>query len=126
LLNITAPFAAVLVEMLTAAGWSPDRIVLLEVLDPLADTPKTRQPDMRWQEEVVQFGKSGSDSFLAALAECTAVINVPFLKTHQLATMTSCLKNLSHGLVRHPARFHANGCDPRSGRSWPRRPSAPN
>ncbi len=115
LLNITAPFAAVLVEMLTAAGWSPDRIVLLEVLDPLADTPKTRQPDMRWQEEVVQFGKSGSDSFLAALAECTAVINVPFLKTHQLATMTSCLKNLSHGLVRHPARFHANGCDPAIG-----------
>jgi hypothetical protein len=29
--------------------------------------------------------------------------------------MTGCLKNLSHGLIRHPSRFHDRGCDPAIG-----------
>ena len=68
--------------------------------------------DLRWQGTEVEFGASGKDSFSAALDQATATINVPFLKTHHLAPMTCCLKNLSHGLIRHPARFHENGCDP--------------
>ena len=49
---------------------------------------------------------------MAVVDEVTAIINVPFLKTHNIAGMSGCLKNLSHAFVRHPARFHANGCDP--------------
>jgi uncharacterized protein (DUF362 family) len=46
------------------------------------------------------------------LFDADAIINVPFLKTHQIAGMSGCLKNLSHALIRHPAQFHANGCSP--------------
>ena len=40
------------------------------------------------------------------------MINVPFIKTHNIAGMTCGLKNLSHALVKHPAHYHANGCSP--------------
>ncbi len=114
-LGTAPPVAAELVESLVSAGWNPQRLVLLEAGDDLPPLPRTREPDLRWQGVRVQFGRSGSDSFLAALEEATAIINVPFLKTHHLAVMTACLKNLSHGLIRHPARFHGNGCDPAIG-----------
>jgi len=104
--------AATLVDSLVAAGWAPEKITVLEVDRTAAELRVTKPPDMRWQGGIVDFGDSGKDSFIAALEEATAIINVPFLKTHNLATMTCCLKNLSHGLIRHPARFHAGGCDP--------------
>lgn len=112
-IGTTPPLARELVLSLQAAGWSPEKIVVLEVGgDDLRLVRQTRSPDLRWQGEEVHFGDSGRDSFVAALDQATAIINVPFLKTHHLATMTGCLKNLSHGLIRHPARFHGNGCDP--------------
>ncbi len=107
--------AAELVESLVSAGWNPQQLMLLEAGDDLPALPRTRQPDLRWQGARIQFGRSGSDCFLAALDEATAIINVPFLKTHHLAVMTACLKNLSHGLIRQPIRFHGNGCDPAIG-----------
>lgn len=112
-IGTTDAIAEVLVESLTSAGWAPEQILLLEAGNhPSELLRRTRRPDLRWQGTVVDFGASGRDSFIAALDQATAIINVPFLKTHHLATMTSCMKNLSHGLIRHPARFHADGCDP--------------
>lgn len=40
------------------------------------------------------------------LDQVTAIVNVPFLKTHNIAGFTCCLKNLLHALIKHPARFH--------------------
>lgn len=112
-LGTSPALAEVLVESLTASGFAPERLMLLEVPDWEGATQRrTRGADMRWQGSAVKFGSSGEDVFLAALDQATAIINVPFVKTHSLATMTGCLKNLSHGLIRHPARFHAGGCDP--------------
>lgn len=114
-INTSSAVALELVASLMRAGWNPERIMLLEAGDAAPRTHKTMRPDFRWQGEEVVFGRSGKDSFTAALDQATAIINVPFLKTHHLATMTGCLKNLSHGLIRHPARFHSNGCDPAIG-----------
>lgn len=112
-LGTTPPLARELVLSLQSAGWRPEQIMVLEVGgDDLRLVRQTRPADLRWQGEEVHFGVSGRDSFIAALDQATAVINIPFLKTHHLATMTGCLKNLSHGLIRHPSRFHAAGCDP--------------
>jgi hypothetical protein len=111
-LGTTGLVAPVLVRSLAAAGWGYEQIILLEVEDVLPEVKRTGRPDLRWQDAVVDFGASGRDSFLAALDQATALINVAFLKTHHLATISGCLKNLSHGLIRHPARFHAHGCDP--------------
>jgi hypothetical protein len=103
-----------LLRSLVSAGFDLGKISVLEAR-PIGLVQKTVSPDLRWQEKVVQFGQSGSDTFVAALDRATAIINVPFLKTHQMAVMTGCLKNLSHGLIRHPSRFHSNGCDPAIG-----------
>jgi hypothetical protein len=111
-IGTTPLLATVLVESLTAAGWAPERIAILEADTTIPELRQTVRADSRWQGKVVEFGVSGKDSFIAALDQATAVINVAFLKTHHLATMTCCLKNLSHGLIRHPASFHAHGCDP--------------
>jgi len=107
--------AAELVKLLVESGWKPEQLMLIEEIGGLSKARKTRAPDLRWQDRVVEFGDSGRDTFMAALDEATAIINVPFLKTHHLATMTCCLKNLSHGLIRHPSRFHGHGCDPAIG-----------
>lgn len=111
-IGTTPPMVSELLTSLTAAGWDPQKIILLEAPPDREWTPKTRAADLRWQGREIRFGSSGKDNFLAALDEATAIINVPFLKTHHLAVMTCCLKNLSHGLIRHPGRFHSDGCDP--------------
>ncbi len=113
-LGTTPPVIDEMLRSMVTAGFSLDQIMVLEAGD-LSLLRKTRKPDLRWQGKLVQFGSAGEDSFLAALDEATAIINVPFIKTHSMATMSGCLKNLSHGLIRHPARFHANGCDPAIG-----------
>lgn len=112
LLGTSSTMAEVLVASLTRAGFDPARIVLLEVEPEVRQATKTRPPDHRWQGKRVAFGAAGEDCFRADVDWATAIINVPFLKTHHRAVMTSCLKNLSHGLIRHPARFHADGCAP--------------
>lgn len=112
-LNTTPPMATLILESLMQAGWAPEQLIVLEARgDQMPVLHKTRDADLRWQGEEVNFGSCGSDSFIAALDQATAIINVPFLKTHHLATMTSCLKNLSHGLIRRPAKFHGGGCNP--------------
>jgi len=110
-LGTTEPFAAALMQSLADAEFDPARCVIFDVDARLIQQCGAKPPDDRFGGHEVDFG-CGRDSFVAALERVTALINVPFLKTHHLALMTGCLKNLSHGLIRRPARFHADGCDP--------------
>jgi uncharacterized protein (DUF362 family) len=43
--------------------------------------------------------------------QCTALINVPILKTHSTAGVTMALKN-HYGSFHNPNQAHENGCDP--------------
>jgi hypothetical protein len=99
------------VSSLGQADIAPEQIMLLEAPRHLSGELGTRPPPLDWSDKEHDFG-SGRDRFRAALEEATAIINVPFLKTHNLAGMTGCLKNLSHGLVKHPAWYHGGGCSP--------------
>ncbi len=110
-LGITEPMARQLVHSLGQAGFAPERIMLIEAPDTLVSRLKTRPRVFGWSGPEVSFG-SGRDRLVAWLEEVTAIINVPFLKTHNIAGMTGCLKNLSHAVVRSPGRYHANGCAP--------------
>jgi len=109
-IGTTPVFARVLVASLLAAGFRPDQLILLELPNGVVEQ-ETRRPPQGWTQHVYDFG-SGRDRLMAVVEEATAIINIPFLKTHNIAGMSGCLKNLSHALVRHPGRFHANGCDP--------------
>jgi len=111
LLGTTEPFAEALIESLVAAGISPDRIVCVEAPPSVRAKYGTTDPVSGFASTATDFG-SGSDELASVLDQVTAIVSVPFLKTHNIAGMTCALKNLSHGLVKHPARYHANGCSP--------------
>ena len=110
LINTNAAVAEVLVEQLKAAGYAPDTVTLVEVPDYLNAHLGTQVAPGGWGDRI---GVGDYEEPLAAyLLEADAVINVPFLKTHQVAGMSGCMKNLSHAVIRHPARHHGNGCSP--------------
>ena len=42
---------------------------------------------------------------------CTALINIPVLKDHDLAGVSGAMKN-NYGVIHNPNRYHDNNCDP--------------
>lgn len=103
-------FGRVLFKSLLDAGFRPEQLVVME-LPPRVLEQQTLAQVPGWTSRVFDFG-SGKDALAAVVDQVTAIINIPFLKTHNIAGMSGCLKNISHAFVRHPARFHRNGCDP--------------
>lgn len=109
-INTTDAMARALVDALAAGDYGPDRIALVEAPRHLQAQLKTRDVPRGWGE-AISVGQT-RDELANYVYEADAIINVPFLKTHRIAGMTCCLKNLSHALIRHPARYHDNGCSP--------------
>ena len=107
----TAALADVLIASLVDAGWPADQIVCIEAPPGVEARTGTRPARTGHDSKATDFG-SGSDQLASVLNEVTALIDIPYLKTHNIAGMSCALKNLSHGLVKHPARFHGNGCSP--------------
>lgn len=110
-LDSTDLMAAQLVASLADAGFPPDRIMLIEAPSGVSKDLGTRPEVHGWSGGEVPFD-GGSEELAAVLQEVTALINVPFLKTHNIAGATGCLKNLSHALIRRPGRYHDQACAP--------------
>lgn len=109
--NSTEAMAAQLVASLGDAGFPPARIMLIEAPAAVSASLATRPEVMGWSGGEVPFA-GGAEELAAVLQEITAIINVPFLKTHNIAGTTGCLKNLSHALIRRPGRYHDQACAP--------------
>lgn len=110
-LGTSETMATVLIESLMRAGFGTKQITLLEAASRADWAGELVSPTWGWSRRVYDFG-SGQEQLIAAAEQATAIINVPFLKAHRIAGMSGCLKNLSHGLIRRPARYHANQCCP--------------
>ncbi len=110
-IGTVAEVGTALIETLMDAGVKPERIVCIEAPDELAERFGTTPARGGYDRTEVDFG-SGKDQLAAVLDQVTAIVNVPFLKTHNIAGLTCSLKNLSHALVKHPARYHGHGCSP--------------
>ena len=64
-----------------------------------------------YEEEPKIFGSVGS-CFSRILTEyCTALINLPILKDHDLAGVTLGMKNF-YGVIHNPNKYHDNNCNP--------------
>lgn len=111
LIATTETLAEVLIESLVDAGFGPRQIVCLEAPPGVELRAGTTPARRGYASAPTDFG-SGADRYAAVLDQITALVTVPFLKTHNIAGMTCALKNLSHGLIKHPARYHGNGCSP--------------
>lgn len=110
-LGTTNAVADLLVGSLVRAGWPADQIVCIECPATVVSRWGTRPAVTGYGDIEVDFG-SGRDQLASVLSQVTAIVNVPFLKTHNIAGLTCTMKNLSHGFVKHPARYHRNGCAP--------------
>ncbi len=110
-IGTTPSVARTLVASLAEAGWAPSRIVCIEAPPGTDSELRTMPADGGFDNTLIDFG-SGTDQFARVLGQVTALISVPYLKTHNITGLTCSLKNLSHGLIKHPARHHRNGCDP--------------
>lgn len=110
-LGTTPAFAEALLGSLVRAGHDPANVVLIEAREGLTKLFSCRPALPGYDREATDFG-SGADQLASVLNQVTALINVPFLKTHHLTGITCALKNLSHGLIKHPARYHGGGCSP--------------
>jgi len=107
----TATVAEIFVDSLVRAGFSTRQIVCIEAPASSA-VHEVTTPAAKGYGTVSEDFVSGSDEFARVLSQVTAIINIPYLKTHNITGLTCALKNLSHGLVKHPARYHKNGCCP--------------
>lgn len=110
-MGTTNVVAKVIVSSLINNGWAAKRIVCIEAPNGIGTELGTSQAWSGFDVKITDF-KSGADNLARVLSQVTAIIDIPFLKTHNIAGMTCALKNLSHALIRHPARYHANGCSP--------------
>ena len=67
------------------------------------DTDYDRYPEM--------VGSIGSCFSTIISRYCTALINIPVLKDHDLAGVSLSLKNF-YGAIHNPNKYHDNNCDP--------------
>jgi uncharacterized protein (DUF362 family) len=64
-----------------------------------------------FEEDITIMGEVGSCLSKIFTSLCTAIINVPILKDHDLAGVSGSMKNL-YGIIHNPNRYHDNSCDP--------------
>lgn len=110
LLNTNAGVATALLELLSESGVSADRLTLAEAPRFVADQLNIRPLPEGYLEAITVAGRE--DQLRRYFTDADAVINVGLLKTHPLAGMSGCMKNISHAVVRHPARYHSDACAP--------------
>jgi uncharacterized protein (DUF362 family) len=68
--------------------------------------------DMVGYEPRPESAGSVGSCFSRILTEfCTAIVNVPVLKDHDLAGVTLGMKNF-YGAIHNPNKYHDNGCSP--------------
>ncbi len=109
-INTNEPLARLLVDRIAAAGYAPERIALIDLPGFLTRELGTREAVRGWGAPVAVG--AGLEPLAEYLYEADAIINIGLLKTHRIAGMSGCLKNLSHALMRHPAWYHGNRCSP--------------
>ena len=63
-------------------------------------------------ESAAQRHESGESSYSNLLKYCTAIINAPVIKDHNLAGVTVGMKNMTHGNIHNPQDFHEHDCNP--------------
>jgi hypothetical protein len=110
LIRTNVPLAEELLRLMIRNGFRADQIYFIGVQPNDSSLPPTLKVPFGWGREV-DFG-SGKDRMLAILDKVTALVNVGTLRADAIAGMSGCLKNITYGLIKHPARFYDNHCSP--------------
>jgi len=110
-------------DSLIAAGVPADQIIIWDREDrelvsagyTIMDGPGVRcygtKPGVGYGKELIVFGSVGSRLSKIISRQCTAIVNVPVLKDHNIAGLSLSLKNY-FGAIENPNKFHMSNCDP--------------
>ena len=109
-IGTTGATAAAIIKALVAAGYDRRGIVAVELSKRLATKLEVAEPNPGWGSPIPVGGRQ--EPLANYVREADAMIDVPFLKTHHIAGMSGCMKNISHAVIRHPGRYHDNRCSP--------------
>ena len=74
-------------------------------------TPLTNEGLLGYEASSVAHG-SGPSHYANLLKHCTAIINAPVIKDHNLSGVTVGMKNMSHGNINNPHHYHEHDCNP--------------
>ena len=110
-LGTTEVFADHLVQSLETAGIVRKNIVLVDVPDLLVKKLGTQPRRFGWRIPETPLGKE-KERLAAVLDQVTAIVNVPFLKTHNLCGLNGCLLNASLPFVRRQTPYLRDGGAP--------------
>ena len=112
---------AAVVEGIRMAGVPADKIIIWDKSDgDLKKSGYTINKDAgvrcigvngAWEEEPTDIHTCKGRLAKILTRECTALINVPILKTHGISGITCAMKN-HYGSFHNPGEAHANKCDP--------------
>jgi uncharacterized protein (DUF362 family) len=69
------------------------------------------KPNVGYGEELVRARSVGAQFSKIISRQCTATVNVPVLKDHNIAGLSLGLKNY-FGAIPNPNKFHGSNCDP--------------
>ncbi|MBD3181158.1 DUF362 domain-containing protein, partial [Candidatus Poribacteria bacterium] len=79
------------------------------------DNPGVRcygtKPGIGYSKDLTISGSVGSRLSNIISRQCTATVNVPVLKDHNIAGLSLSLKNY-FGAIENPNKFHGNNCSP--------------
>ena len=116
--------AYAIADSLTAAGVPAEQIIIWDREDRElaasgytinADGPGVRcygtKPGVGYGKELVRARSVGVRLSKIISRQCTATVNVPVLKDHNIAGLSLGLKNY-FGAIPNPNKFHGNNCDP--------------
>ncbi len=110
-LRTAAPLADLLASSLVEdADFDVKKIMLLDP-PPFIATVNTRKPPRGYVETFVKI-KDRQTQFLRAFDQCTAILNVPFIKDHRQFGLAAGMAGLALGVISNPGVFAANGGDP--------------
>lgn len=115
---------AAIVEGLASAGISKQKIIVWDRMERElasagfvsgnvagARVMATDSAGVGYENEIEFSGEVGSCFSRILSRLCTAIINVPALKDHDLAGVSLGMKNF-YGAIHNPNKYHDNNCDP--------------
>jgi hypothetical protein len=106
LLRTNVPLAEELLRLMVRNGFKADQIFFMGAQPNDPDLPPCRKIQFGWGK-TVDFG-SGSDQFIGALDQATAIVSVATLKASSIVGIDGCLKNITLDVLKHPVRYYGN------------------
>jgi len=116
--------AYAIADSLTGIGVPPEQIIIWDREDREmtvggykinTDGPGIKccgtKPRFGYGEELIVSRSVGSRISKILSRQCTALVNAPVLKDHNIAGLSMSLKNY-FGAIENPNKFHGNNCDP--------------